>query len=428
MKYNPFKPNGFVGPGMFSGRYQEIKTIEHCLFQAKSRNPTHFLVQGERGIGKTSLLYLASLLGSGQIAMLDGTKVNFLVVSCDLGNAETQLDIIRAIALELKQSIAAHDEIKDRAKAFWDWLTNWEVLGVRYHKERDAFDPTDAAATLVGQIATFCAQAADSIDGILFLVDEADRPDASAHLGAFCKLFTERLEKRSCNTVLLGLAGLPPLLSRLRASHESSPRIFTTMTLEPLLPEEREHVVERGLEEARRKNGGRITEIKPDALRMISTLSEGYPHFIQEFAYAAFAADSDDVIDVADVAAGAYEENGALWQLGEKYFSEMYKSKIASDRYRVVLDTMATHGDQWVSRKDLIAESKLPPTIVTNALNALKGRKIIFADESRKNQGYYRLPTRSFAAWINAVKSVGAERGAELSFQSDGPSDEGRED
>jgi hypothetical protein len=411
---------------MFSGRLPEIKTIEHCLYQAKRGNPVHFLVQGERGIGKTSLFYLVGLVAGGQIPLLDGTRLKFLVVSCDLGNAHSQLDIIRALALELRQALTEHDIIKDKAKGFWNWLTNWEILGVRYHKERDNLDPSDAVNILVNQISQFCLQAADSIDGILFLVDEADQPDVSADLGAFCKFFTERLNRRACNTVILGLAGLPPLISRLRASHESSPRLFTTLLLEPLLPAEREYVVRRGLEEAEKKNG-KATNIENNALRMISELSEGYPHFIQQFAFSAFEADEDDNIEISDVSAGAFEENGALAQLGQKYFSEMYNSKIASDNYRAVLDTMAKRGDQWISRKTIIANSALPQTIVTNALNALKARNIIFADESRKGQGFYRLPTRSFAAWINAIKSVGAQRGEAVPIQADGPSDDGDE-
>lgn len=98
-----------------------------------------------------------------------------------------------------------------------------------------------------------------------------------------------------------------------------------------------------------------------------------------------------------------------LAQLGAKYFSEMYHAKISSDDYRKVLDTMAKHADAWVARKDLIAETGLKAGTVTNALNSLKNKNIILVDETR--QGFYRLPTKSFAAWISAIKS--APEGAE---------------
>ena len=126
------------------------------------------------------------------------------------------------------------------------------------------------------------------------------------------------------------------------------------MRLAPLDEEERKSVVVQGLDEAKAKNCFK-TDITDEALELISNLSEGYPHFIQQFAFFAFAEDGDDVIDASDVTTGAYKENGALMQLGSKYFSEMYHAKISSEEYRRVLDAMAKYGDQWVSRKEIIS-------------------------------------------------------------------------
>jgi hypothetical protein len=55
-KYNPFRPNSIVTTGMFCGRFDEMKAAEQSLFQTKHENPKHFLISGERGIGKSSLL------------------------------------------------------------------------------------------------------------------------------------------------------------------------------------------------------------------------------------------------------------------------------------------------------------------------------------------------------------------------------------
>jgi len=67
MKFNPFKPNSIVTPGMFSGRAHELRAIEQCLYQAKHGNPQHFLLEGERGIGKSSLLLFVHQLANGTI-------------------------------------------------------------------------------------------------------------------------------------------------------------------------------------------------------------------------------------------------------------------------------------------------------------------------------------------------------------------------
>ena len=407
MKYNPFQPNKIVNTGMFVGRLDELRKIESYLYQAKSRNPTHFLIEGERGIGKSSLLKYVSPLASGDFPSLEKISFQFLVVFVDLGGASSQLDIIRTIGRELKSQISKRAKLKDSAKAAWDFLSNWEVLGVRYHKEAASLDPEDAKDSLVDQLALIAGDQ-DGLDGILVMLDEADAPPVEAHLGELMKSMTERLARQDCDNVIFGLAGLPSVLTKMKASHESSPRIFTVLKLDTLEEAERKTVFEMGMREANKKND-RATTIEPDALTLLADMSEGYPHFIQQFGYCAFEVDRDDVISSADVLTGAHEENGAISQLGKKYFSEMYFSKINSNDYRKLLDAMATHGDEWVSRRLLITESKLKEGTVTNALAALKQKSIILQDESR--QGFYRLPTKSFAAWINAIKSVDQRRG-----------------
>lgn len=408
-KFNPFRPNNIVHPGMFVGRVDELNSIERCLFQTKNGNSQHFLVQGERGIGKSSLFYYVDLMAKGRVKDSHGDRFNFLTVSADLGACSTQLEIVRKIARGLRDALNEMDELKKTASQFWDWLTNWEVLGVQYHKDRGELDLEELAEDFVSRLAALVLQGQGNLDGVLFLLDEADHPPVEAGLGTYIKLITERLSRKGCNTVLFGLAGLPALLARLRDSHESSPRLFQTMLLAPLEFEERQSVVRSGLKEANLRNQVR-TEIDEDAIDFLAELSEGYPHFLQQFAYSAFEHDSDDKIDEEDVGEGAYKEGGALSQLGDKFFNDMYHARISSQEYRRVLDAMADHGDSWVTRKQILSESGVSDSNVNNALASLKAKQIIIQDETRR--GFYRLPTNSFAAWINAIRSARAKSDA----------------
>lgn len=174
------------------------------------------------------------------------------------------------------------------------------------------------------------------------------------------------------------------------------------MLLSSLEIEERERVVYLGLDAANVKNST-PTQIEKEAVSFLAELSEGYPHFLQQFAYSAFEADTDNLIDETDVASGAFEEGGAMTQLGDKFFSEMYHLRVMSEDYRRVLDAMAEAGDQWLTRKLIIDRSGLSESTVNNALQALKSKAVIMQDDSRR--GFYRLPTRSFAVWINAYKT-----------------------
>jgi hypothetical protein len=198
--------------------------------------PSAFLVLGERGIGKSSLLMLAEAIGNGTVLPLQtNTRMSFIAISVDMGGVSSQLDIVRIIGRELKAVLEKRDEIKAKAAKVWDFLNKWEVLGVRYHSESEReIDADNERDTLAERVMQCLDSTNGVIEGMFILIDESDRPDASAKLGEFLKLFTERLTKRGCDNVVFGLAGLPSVITRLKESHESSARLFEVLTLEPL--------------------------------------------------------------------------------------------------------------------------------------------------------------------------------------------------
>jgi hypothetical protein len=104
---------------------------------------------------------------------------------------------------------------------------------------------------------------------------------------------------------LSGIGGrLPAVISSLPAGHGSSTRILEVFGLEPLEWQDRTEVVKRGLADSNKKSTSE-TKITPEAEAGIASLSEGYPHFIQQFAYSASEKDSDGNIMMDDVMDGA---------------------------------------------------------------------------------------------------------------------------
>jgi ABC-type uncharacterized transport system fused permease/ATPase subunit len=55
MKFNPYRPNSIASSELCQGREEEMIIIEQSLFQTKNGNPQHFLVEGEHGLGKSSI-------------------------------------------------------------------------------------------------------------------------------------------------------------------------------------------------------------------------------------------------------------------------------------------------------------------------------------------------------------------------------------
>lgn len=408
--FNPFRPGSIVPPGMFSGRGAQLRTLGKVLFQTRNDNPHHFLLHGERGIGKSSLLRYLQLVAHGDLESLNFGWFKFLTVSIELEPSNTYADIIRKVGAELQRTISSHEKAKELAKSAWEFIKCWEVMGVKYSTKQDqSVEPYELLESLTYTFERTLQSLGAEFDGILVLIDEADKPPAKANLGEFVKVFTERLAKRGCGRVALGLAGLSGIIQKLRQSHESSPRIFEVLTLEPLKPEECINVVRKGLAEARAVNSEDIS-ISPEGEDLISRFSDGYPHFVQQFAYSAFDANSDGVIDDKDVLWGATRPNGAFHQLGLKYYEELYFDQISSDEYRQVLRIMSDHLDGWVSKNDIRKASGLKDSTLNNAISALKKRHIIISKPGTK--GTYKLPTKSFAVWIGAYTKAKETAGA----------------
>lgn len=300
---------------------------------------------------------------------------------------------------KFKSELNLRNELKSKAEATWNFIKNWEVLGVKYNSTNEEIDPVLFADEFASKSKDVIDQSQGELDGVAIFVDEADKAGDETKLGETLKLFTEKLTRLGTGQVIIGLAGLPELSLKLKQSHGSSPRIFQILDLKPLEVSERKEVILNGIKDANGKNKVE-TKIDEAALNLISDLSEGYPHFVQQFGFSAFEADIDESIDRIDVETGAFKENGALEQLGHKYFQEHFYDNVGTDDYRKVLEAMALYDDNWVTRSQLILDlaNDLKETKIDNALKSLKSKNIIILDNA--NRGAYKLPTKSFATWI----------------------------
>ena len=404
---------------MFAGRLEEQLTLEKILHQTKLGNPQHFLIDGERGIGKTSLLYYLQSVAEGKIATPENLRYNFVVLNLALEPTTSYDDIVRKVGTELRRVVAERCIPEEYLKTAWDFLKRWEVAGVKYNRSSTEVPAVELLNELAGSIEGTLRKLS-SIDGILVLIDEADNPPTSAGLGRFVKLLTERLGSIGCEKTAVGLAGQTGVVRKLAKSHPSAPRLLQILTLDPLSVDERRSVITLGLKAAKEYNAVDVT-IDGDAADWICEMSEGYPHFVQQFAYSAFDADADNTIDLKDVLRGANSQNGAFHQLGQKYFHPMYFERIMSEDYRAVLRAMSEHLDAWVTKQQVRKATALKGSVLNDAIKALKERHIIIAKPGC--QGVYRLPSRSFAVWIKAYSQQPApETGQATSVTAEKPS------
>jgi hypothetical protein len=233
-------------------------------------------------------------------------------------------------------------------------------------------------------------------DGLVILIDEADKASSALDLGTFLKRLVETLSAERLNRMLVIVTGLPEMKSALIASHESSLRLFEEHTLDRLSEEEVRGAINRGLDVANQSDP-RIT-ISDDALNAIWRFSEGYPHFVQQIGASAFDVNKDYVISKEDVEEAFFMTKGALERIGDRYYHKPYYQDIKTDAQRQVLTIMAEKWNDWVTREEIKNAYKGKAKTLDTCLLALKKKGIVLSREGTRGQ--YRLQWLSFAFWI----------------------------
>lgn len=402
-KINPFKPNDPVPAAMFAGRYDELIALEKGLFQTKNGQNSNFLITGERGIGKSSLLMFLKYVSCGQIESLEHGKFDFVTINIVISEKTDLVTLIKLIEKNISREIGKIEKVRNFLAETWSFVQRLKIMdsGIDKAVHNDESDIIiDDFAYSISETCkriTKPEKGENTKDGIVFLIDEADNSCPDLRLGYFFKAVTELLQHHSCNNIMFVVSGLPDVVDKLIASHESSVRIFTQLKIEELNDKDRAYVLDKGLEAGNKLNEEKTT-ITDSAKTYISTLSEGYPHFIQQFAYSAFDQNSDAEITNEDVIEGAFKKGGAIDAIGDRYYVSAFHDKIKSDEYRQVLSIMAEKMNSWIKKSEIREKFTGDETVLSNALQALTTRKIILKNPSKV--GEYRLQQRGFALWI----------------------------
>ena len=104
-KINPFEPDKPAKPEIFSGRKFEIDQIRSALYRTAQAKSQHLLVEGDRGIGKSSLATYADHLAEASESVFAGEDIRFLTVFVSLGTCRTTDEVCASILDESYKKI-----------------------------------------------------------------------------------------------------------------------------------------------------------------------------------------------------------------------------------------------------------------------------------------------------------------------------------
>lgn len=339
---SPFSPGQPVPVELFVGRDKEIdRIITRGVGQVVRGKPVSIFVEGQYGIGKSSIARYAQLIAAERHGMLP--------IYVLLSPSQTPEDLSTKIVEGTLHSGSIHATRGARIK-------NW--LG-KYIGKQELFGFTvnlEALRADAGRIATahglldFLRQALekakpDNTNGIFLVLDEIN--------GLAEEAWFAQLLKSLVDTNALGNTPLPLLLmvcgtaDKRRAlikNHPPVERIFDVVEIEPMSEAEMKEFFQRAFESA----GMSVDE---DAVALLINYSAGFPklmHLIGDWAY---WTDQDGVLNRADAIKALVD---AAEDFGKKYVDQQVVAALRSPDYRSILRKLSKSSmSNTFSKKDI---------------------------------------------------------------------------
>jgi len=231
-KINPFMPNQPAPIAIFAGRLDEIEALENGLYQTKMGYSSNYLITGERGIGKSSLLTYIKSIASGEVESPDYEKFNFLPVYLAISDRTDITTLVKLMANSISRELGKIEKPRFSLEKLWEFAQRITIMDSGIKKSEKAIAEDLLIEEFIYYLSETCKRVTDPNnsdelkDGILFLIDEVDNANTNLRIGHFFKYATELLQINECNNVMFTIAGLPDTIERLTESHESSIRIF----------------------------------------------------------------------------------------------------------------------------------------------------------------------------------------------------------
>jgi hypothetical protein len=279
---NPYAPGAGTPPPALVGRDHIIDGAGVAMQRLlAARTHQHLLITGLRGVGKTVLIGKL-----GALAEHNGYRVVRLEA---VGGDDTIRSMLRQCRRIAEDFVHRSSKVT-RALRSIDSVS-LTVLGTGVGLERTDPVTTPDRDSLTDVIVDLAAAAADDEVGVMLAIDEAqlvDRHDLRRILAGVHRCGQDSLP------LFCVLAGLPNLVGDVARAATYAERMFTVADLGPLSADQ----VALAVSEPASELG---VEWADDALTAIADRSDGFPFFVQTWAYHTWNVARDEPISAHDV-------------------------------------------------------------------------------------------------------------------------------
>lgn len=343
---SPFYPGQPVPAELFVGRSEEINRImTRGAGQVCQGKPAAMFVQGEYGIGKSSL--------AGFVQRLAEKRYGLHGIYAALGGANNLDDVARAVLEGTLKSGAFEPSRSERVR---NWLARYigrqELFGLSLNVDALKQDaPT--FATPFGML-EFLNQAYQrlketGVKGIFLLLDEINGITGNPGFAHFIKGLVDQnaLAERPL-PLLLMLCGVEERRREMIAKHKPVDRIFDVIDIKTMSKQE--------MEEFFRKSFDSVgVSVEEQAMSVLTFYSAGFPKIMHMIGDAAYWMDRDGRIDKNEAIRAVLV---AAEEVGTKYVDQQVYKALKSRDYHSILNKIGKLGpaEMEFTRKQIAAE------------------------------------------------------------------------
>jgi hypothetical protein len=391
---SPFYPGQPVPVELFVGRKKQIDRImTRGVGQVSAGKPIAIFVQGEYGIGKSSI--------GGFTQRLAEKDYGLHGIYATLGGARNLDDVSKAILEATIQSGAFYPTRSEKVK---DWLAKYigeqKLFGLTLNAEALKKDAPNFSTPfgMLGFLTGAKEHLEDTeVKGIFLVLDEINGITADPQFSHFIKgiVDTNALSNLPL-PLLLMICGVEERRREMIQKHQPIERIFDIVEIDPLNEEEMKEFFQRAFTTVN-------MTVEPGAMSMLTLYSAGFPKIMHLVGDAAYWIDKDNIIGDEDATLAVI---AAAEDVGNKYVEQQVYKALKSKDYQSILTKIAKMGPSEMSfTKDQVASglTESEKGKFNNFLQRMVKLKVIRRGDIRGEYVFNNRMVRLYI-WLESLK------------------------
>lgn len=390
---SPFYPGQPVPVELFVGRAAQIDHImQRCVGQVEAGKPIALYIQGEYGIGKSSI--------AGFVQWLAEKENSLHGIYAPLGGAQTIEDVAAAI---LEATIRSGALNPNRSDTLRQWLAKYigqqSLFGITLHAEalrRDA--PSVAKGMLPFLHEVFEHLRGTGVNGLFLVLDEINGVTADPQFAHFIKgIVDTNAMSRTPLPLLLTLSGVEARRREMIQKYQPIDRIFDVVEISPMSEDEMREFFGRAFDSVQMR-------VNEEAMHLLVYYSAGFPKIMHLVGDAAYWIDRDGVVDLDDAARSVRE---AADEVGRKYVDQQVYGALHSKDYLSILAKIGKLDPDSLTFKKADAVAGLTETEkrkFNNFLQKMKSLKVLRSGDEKREYVFNMRMVRLYI-WLQSFQA-----------------------